>query len=116
MLYVADYTDNRFPVHGGFGCPSDARADRVLAREKFPGESFVDDHNNRSVRAILAGKFASAKKRNTHERKVIAEYRPSLNFWCIGWIHRPPLDDEIVAERIAAHRQLADHGGSDAGK
>src|ERR1700684_496217 len=79
MFYVADHSDDGLPASGLVARPFDAGAEGVLVGEKLPDEGFIHNYDERSILAILSGKYASAKERNAHDRKIIAENCASLH-------------------------------------
>src|ERR1700728_1152508 len=116
MFHVAYDTDNRFPASRLVARPFDARAEGVLTGEKLPDEGLVHNDGDGSIFAILSGECASAKERDAHDRKIVAEDGASLHGGFCAELYRTAFDGEIVDQIITAHGEFAGHGGLDGGK
>src|SRR5882672_8804800 len=108
MLHVGNYANNRDPATLLIPRPPYAFANGVFVREMLLYQRFVNDADERSGFVIVRREFSPGTQRDLHDFEIIAFNAARFDFWLFARWQLPLFTREVVIERIATQRQLAD--------
>ena len=80
LFDVGDDADDLAPDIGTVR-DQDAFADRVLVREKLPGQRFVNDCDARCAGVVMLIEKATTNQPNAHGAKIIGRNRIIIGVW-----------------------------------